>query len=152
MHTLWFPKWLLRYVSPILPTPTLLVLRPLFVRAMLGNMQEPTQRQRAYSFVYSADRRKWKKSAEAAKDFELFGRLSAIGSEVFVLNGTGDKIHDQSNYPRIAREIPRGRFLYMATDERNRERLFGVAALEFARVTAAEGLPSALARFEKRIR
>ena len=152
MHTLWFPKWILRYVSPVLPAPVLLALRPFVARSMLGDMQEPTQKLRAYAFVYGADPWKWKKAAEAAWDFELFGRLSGIGREVFVLNGTNDKIHDQRHYPRIAMEMPRGRFIYMQTNERHRERLFGVAALEFARVSAGEGLPASLARFEKPIR
>ena len=152
MHTLWFPKWVLRYVSPLLPSPVLLALRPFIARSMLGDMQEPTQKLRAYAFVYRADVWKWKKAAEAARDFELFGRLSGIDREVFVLNGTRDKIHDQRQYPRIAREMPRGRFISMPTDERNRERLFGVAALELARVSAGDGLPPSLARFEKRVR
>jgi pimeloyl-ACP methyl ester carboxylesterase len=152
MHTLWFPKWILRYVSPVLPALVLLALRPFVARSMLGDMQEPAQKLRAYSFVYGADPWKWKKAAEAARDFELFGRLSGIGREVFVLNGTNDKIHDQRHYPRIAMEMPRGRFISMQTNERHRERLFGVAALEFARASAWEGLPASLARFEKRIR
>jgi len=152
MHALWFPKWLLRRVSPLLPAPALLALRPMIARAMLGDMQEPTQRQRAYTFAYSADPWKWKKSAEAAWDFELYGRLSRIEREVFVLNGTRDKIHDSRHYPRIAREMPRGRFVYVPADERDRERLFGVAAREFARVSAADGLPPSLACFEKRLR
>jgi len=152
MHTLWFPRWVLRYVSPCLPAPTLRLIRPLVARAMLGDMQEPTQKRRAYAFVYGADVWKWKKSAEAARDFELFGRLGGITREVFVLNGTKDKIHDQRHYPRVAAELPRGRFLSMQTDERHRERLFGVAALEFARVSAEQGLPPSLARFERRIR
>jgi hypothetical protein len=40
MHTLWFPKWLLRRGAPLLAVP--------LVRAMLGDMEEPTQRERAY--------------------------------------------------------------------------------------------------------
>ena len=152
MHTLWFPKWVLRWVSPCLPAPVLLALRPLVARAMLGDMQEPTQRQRAYTFAYSADPWKWKKSAEAAWDFELYGRLSRIEREVFVLNGTRDKIHDPRHYPRMAREMPRGRFVYLPADEGDRERLFGVAALEFARVSETDGLPPSLACFEKRLR
>jgi hypothetical protein len=119
---------------------------------MLGDMEEPTQRERAYAFVYGADVGKWKRAAEAARDFELYGRLAGIRREVFVLNGTHDKIHDQRHYPAIAREMPRGRFLYMRADERDRERLFGVVARELVRVSATDGLPPAIARFEKTIR
>ncbi len=152
MHALWFPKVFLRFVAPIAPVALLRLLRPLVARAMLGDMQEPRQKERAYAFVYGADVWKWKTAAHAAWDFELLGRLGTIQREVFVLNGTGDKIHDQVFYPRIAAELPGGRFISMPTDESNRERLFGVAALEFARVSADDGLPRSLARFEKKIR
>lgn len=152
MHALWFPRWLLRFAAPVVPAAVLRALRPLIARAMLGDMQEPTQRERAYAFVYRADVGKWKTAGHAAWDFELTGRLGGIAREVFVLNGTKDKIHDQAFYPRMAAEMPRGRFVYMPTDERHRERLFGAAALEFCRVSAQEGLPPALARYEKKIR
>ena len=151
MHALWFPKWLLRFAAPVAPSALLRALRPVIARSMLGDMQEPVQKERAYAFVYGADVWKWKTAAHAAWDFELIGRLGSIKREVFVLNGTRDKIHDQVFYPRIAAELPRGRFLFMPTDERNRERLFGAAAVEFSHVSAQTGLPSTLARFEKNI-
>jgi len=152
MHALWFPKVLLRFVAPVIPTGLLRALRPLIAQAMLGDMQEPIQKERAYSFAYGADVRKWKAAAHAAWDVELIGRLGGIEREVFVLNGTKDKIHDQAFYPRMAAELPRGRFVYMPTEEHNRERLFGVAAVDFSRVSANAGLPPGLARFEKTIR
>jgi pimeloyl-ACP methyl ester carboxylesterase len=152
MHAMWFPKWLLRFAAPVVPVPLLRGLRPMIARSMLGDMQEPTQRERAYAFVYGADVWKWKTAGHAAWSFELIGKVGGIGREVFVLNGTKDKIHEQVFYPRIAAEMPRGRFVYMPTDERNRERLFGAVAVEFSRVSAQAGLPDSLARFEKNIR
>jgi hypothetical protein len=152
MHTLWFPKWLLRYVAPLAPSFLLGALRWLIVAAMIGDMEEQTQKGRDYAFARAADPWRWKRSAQAAKDLELFGALGGVPREVVVLNGTNDKVHDQSHFPRIANEIPRGRFLYMPTDESNRERCIGAAALEFARVTAVDGVPGTLAEFEKRIR
>ena len=152
MHTLWFSRWLLRWISPLLPTAALVPLRPLFVKAMIGDMKEPVQKARVYDFIYRADLWKWKKSAEAAKDFELHGALGGIEREVFVFNGTADKVHDPTHYPRIAAELPRGRFLFTPTVESRRELLFGALALEFARVPAADGLPPSLARFERKVR
>ena len=152
MHALWFPKWLLRFAAPVAPAALLRTLRPLIARSMLGDMEEPTQKERAYAFVYGADVVKWKTAAHAAWDFELIGRLGTIRREVFVLNGTKDKIHDQVFYPRMAAEMPRGRFVYLPTGEHNRERLFGVAAVEFSRVSAQAGLPPALVQFERTIR
>ena len=152
MHTLWFPKWVLRWISPLLPAAMVRLLRPVLRQAMLGDMKESAQKQRTFAFVNSADIWKWKKSAEAARDFELFGRLQSLSRELFVLNGTADKVHDQSHYPRIARELPRGRFLFVPVDERYRERMFAAVALEFARQSAADGLPASLAGFEKQVR
>jgi hypothetical protein len=152
MHTLWFPKWVLRWVSPLLPAAAVRLLRPLLRQALLEDMKESAQKKRTFAFVNSADIWKWKKSAEAARDFELFGRLHSVGQELFVLNGTADKVHDQGHYPRIARELPGGRFLYMPVEESLRERMFAAAALEFARQSAAEGLPPSLAGFEKKVR
>lgn len=152
MHTLWFPKWVLRWLAPLIPTPALAILRPIVAHALLGDMQEPRQRARAYSFVYDADFWKWKKSAEAARDFELYGTLGSVANEVFVVAGTADKVHDPVDYPRICRELPRGRFLFLPADECRRELLFGAAALEFARVRATDGLPASLTRFERTVR
>jgi pimeloyl-ACP methyl ester carboxylesterase len=149
MHRLWFPRWVLRWVSPLVPLPALYLLRPILTRVMLGDMKEPVQKARAYAFVYGADFWKWKKSAEAARDFELSGALGGVHDEVFVLNGTADKVHDPAHYPRIASELPRGRFLFTPTVESRRELLLGTVALEFAKVTAADGLPASLARFER---
>ncbi len=151
MHAMWFPRWLLRWVSPALPAAVVKLLRPIVFKAMLGDMKQPAQKARTRAFVYQADVGKWKRSAEAARDVELFGRLGAVRDEVFVLNGTADKIHDPQNYPRMAREMPHGRFLFMSAGEHQRERLFGTAARELARVPAG-CLPAALAPFEKDIR
>jgi pimeloyl-ACP methyl ester carboxylesterase len=151
MHALWFPRWLLRWVSPLLPVSAVTALRPLVFKAMLGDMKEPVQKRRARAFVYGADVGKWKRAAEAARDLELMGTLDGVQDEVFVLNGTADKVHDPSAYPLVAREMPRGRFLYMGTGEENREKLFGAAAREFARVRSCDGLPPVLARFEKQV-
>ncbi len=152
MHTLWFPKWVLRWISPLLPAGAVRLLRPILRQAMLGDMKRSVQKERTFAFVNSADIWKWKKSAEAAREFELFGRLAAVDRELFVLNGTADKVHDQSHYPRIARELPGGRFLYLPVEENRRERMFAAVALEFARQSAAEGLPASLTDFEKKVR
>jgi hypothetical protein len=128
------------------------LIKPVLRRALLGDMKEKFQKQRIDLFIDQADVWKWKRSADAALNFELFGHLGAISREVFVFNGTTDKVHDQKDYPRIARELPRGRFVYMETSERERERLMSIACLEFARVRAVDALPPALAPFEKPVR
>jgi pimeloyl-ACP methyl ester carboxylesterase len=152
MHSLWFPKWLLRYVSPILPLPAVNLLKPILRHTLVGDMQEEAQKRRVDAFIDAADNWKWKKSAEEAIDFELYGKLSRIDKEIFVFNGSFDKIHENVNYPMIAHELPNGRLIYMPIHERQRERCMAFACLSFAKVKREKGIPAALARFEISVR
>ncbi len=149
MHSLWFPKWLLNWVIPLTSISMAHLIRPLGKRLALSGMKEKVQRHRTGRFIDNAVLWKWKRAALHTKNFELFGKLCGIRDEVFVVNGTKDKIHDNANYPKIAHEIPRGRYIYMETHESKRERLMGIVALEFAKVSRDAGIPGILAMFEK---
>ena len=152
MHTLWFPKWLLKYVAPLTPNFVVKLLKPILKRLQLRGMDEPVQRQRAIDFIDNADTRKWKKAAIAVKDFELFNTVHAIKDEIIVFNGTTDTIHEQKDYPKLAKLMPNGRFIFMKTDESNRERLMAIASLEFSKITKDVKIPSILAEFEKKLK
>ena len=151
MHTLWFPKWLLKYIAPLMPVPIVKFLKPIFKRAQLRGMEEKVQRKRAEDFVDKAEVWKWKKAAVAVKDFELIGQMSSIQEEVFITNGTADKVHDQYTYPVMAKELSNGRFIYLKTDESMREYLMGYLALEFCKVGSDDGIPPSLQEFEKNL-
>jgi len=151
MHTLWFPKWIIRYLGPVTPSWFWALVKPLAKTIALWGMEAETQRQRSEAFIDNATVWKWKRAAQQCVDFELLGRVGNIQQEVFIFNGTGDKIHDQSYYPKIAREMPRGRFIYMQTSESRRETLVGRIALEFAKVDQAAGLPALFDTFEKKL-
>jgi len=84
---------------PLVPAFVAGLIRPLFMRAFIGDMEEPRRKSRASELVRNADPWKWKKAARAARDFELQGTISGIPNEVFVLNGTRDGIHDQTHCP-----------------------------------------------------
>jgi pimeloyl-ACP methyl ester carboxylesterase len=152
MHSLWFPKWVLRYVSPIIPIPAVNLLKPILRNALIGDMKEESQKKRIDAFIDAADNWKWKKSAEEAIDFELYGTLSRIEKEIFVFNCSFDKIHENLNYPLIAHELPEGRLIYMPIHERQRERCMAFACLELAKVRGENGAPATLARFEIPVR
>ncbi len=149
MHTLWFPKWFLRYVSPILPVFVVELIKSIVKRIQLRGMKEEVQRGRAETFADNAEIWKWKRAADSVKDFELFGNVSGISKKVIVTNGTKDKIHNQIDYPQLAAELPNGRFIYMKTDESRRERLMGLVSLEFCKVNKKDGVPPSLAEFER---
>ncbi|MCE7741366.1 MAG: alpha/beta hydrolase [Candidatus Heimdallarchaeota archaeon] len=151
MHTLWFPKWFLKYVTPFLPVFVIRMMKPILRRIQMRGMNEEVQRKRAENFIDNAEPWKWKRAAESVRDFELFGTISGITKEVFIINGTQDKIHDQITYTKIAAEMPSSRFIFIKTDESRRERLMGLVNLEFSKVTKDEGIPPSLEDFEKKI-
>ena len=111
--------------------------------------KEEAQRQRAEAFIKHADIKKWRKTAIAVKDFELFGNVAGIKETVVVTNGTTDKVHNQIDYPKIAKELPNGRFIYMETDESQREKLVGLMGYEFSKISKEEVIPQTLLQFEK---
>ena len=148
MHRLWFSKWVMKYITPLIPIWFIKILKPLIKWIKLHNMTEQVQRQRADDFIEHADLWKWKRTGVQVNDFELFGNLYQIAEEVFVINGTHDLIHDSADYPKIAQELPRGKFLRFSTNEANRELFMGLIAREFATVDRKQGIPPSLQIFE----
>ncbi|MHA1911561.1 MAG: hypothetical protein ACTSYA_07680 [Candidatus Kariarchaeaceae archaeon] len=151
MHQIWAPRWL-KILAPILPVFIYKLLKPILKWFALRKMKAQRQKERIESFVDNADLRKWKKAGLAAlKDYELFGKLDKVEQEVFVVNCCKDMIHDQLTFPQVAFEMPLGRFLFMNTEESNRERLMGRVCLEFANVNQEDSLPESLQMFEKKL-
>ena len=152
MYELWFPKWLLNWVVPVVPLWLWGLLKPIGKRIALWGMKEPVQRARAELFIDSADLWKWKHTALQARDVNLYESMGKIRQEVLVMNGVKDKIHDRRHYPELAALAPKGRFFYLPVDESLRERLLGIVAV----LCAAEGngenrtqLPAVLLEFEQ---
>jgi hypothetical protein len=152
MNKLWFPFKFLEKMSKFIPVFLVKILKPILKFFALFGMKAKAQKERTKLFIDSADIWKWKNTFEACKNFRLLGRLGDIKKELFVFNGTTDRIHDQAFYPKIAQEIPNGRFIYLETDESRRERLAGLIAREFTKVTSEDGIPKSLAPYEKDLR
>ncbi|MHA1775258.1 MAG: alpha/beta fold hydrolase [Promethearchaeota archaeon] len=150
MHKLEYPRWVLA-IAPVIPVWFLWLLKPLLTFIKLRNHKLPTQRKRIKHFIKNAVLWKWKKTAHQVRRFELFGQVSSIPDEVFIFNATTDNIHDQRNYPQIAREMPHGRFIYMPVDEQHRERLIGHIGSEFALINVQSGCPNGLTLYEKKL-
>ncbi len=150
MHKLWFNKFLLN-ISPIIPTFVVTIIKPILMFFAFLGMKEKTQLERNRQFVKNAVVWKWKRAAYQVKDLELYGTLGSIDQEILVFNGTTDKVHQQSDYPKMAKELPNGRFFFMNTDESNRERLQAIVMKEFADVDTKIGIPPSLLQFEKEL-
>jgi len=150
MHRLWYSQFMLDYIGPILPVWLLYLMKPLLKWLKLRNMTEKVQKQRAEDLIKEAVMWKWKRAGFHCRHFELYGNLHKIDEEVFVFNATTDLIHDKRDYPKIAKEIPKGRFIYMETDESYRERMMGILGREFSQISSSEGIPSKFKEFEIR--
>jgi pimeloyl-ACP methyl ester carboxylesterase len=149
MHSLWgYTKWFLRFVVPFIPVFLLILFKFPLRWAKLRKMTEVRQKERAIQFVKNAVMWKWKKSAYQVRFFELFGNLGNVQRETIVVNGTSDAIHNPEDYPKIAKELPKGRFLRLNTNERNREFLMGLIAGQFAEITQNDKIPQKFAKFE----
>ncbi len=149
MHSMWFSPLFIRLVGPLLPVRLIDAIRGPIAAFALRKMDQPVQRARADAFIAAADPWRWKTFARAAADFELFGRLSGVQREVLVFNGSSDAIHDAEHYPRIAAELPQGRFFHTPVDESDRERLAGVICASLAAGTLADPVGPGLAEYEQ---
>ncbi|MHA1442835.1 MAG: hypothetical protein ACTSPK_13390 [Candidatus Heimdallarchaeota archaeon] len=150
MHKLWFNKFI-NTISPAIPVWFAnIIKRPIKFFALLG-MKEKAQKKRNAEFIDKADVWKWKNTAHAAKDLEMFGMFDGIKQEIIVFNATTDRIHSQEAFPKIARELPNGRFFFMNTEESLRERLMSGVMRELAAVDGKINIPPVLAEFEKKL-
>jgi len=152
MHALWFPKWLLNWVVPVVPLWLWAIIKPIGKRIALWGMKEPVQRARAELFIDNADLWKWKQTALQVQAVDLYQEMPKIRQEVLVMNGVRDKIHDRSHYPRLAALARKGRFFYLPVDEALREKLMGLVAVLFSSEESSHrsnGLPKVLRQFER---
>jgi len=148
MHKLWFNKFLLN-LEPVIPAFVVVIFKPILMFFAFLGMKEKAQKERNQSFVRSSVMWKWKKAAYKVKDLELFGTLSSITQEILVFNATKDKVHNQEDYPKLAKEMPKGRFFFLNTIEVNRERIMCVIIKEFAKTDMKTNIPPILREFEK---
>ncbi|MHA1585218.1 MAG: hypothetical protein ACTSWL_08185, partial [Promethearchaeota archaeon] len=63
MHTLWYPKWILRWIAPILPPVIFNILKPLLRWMQMHKMHEKRQKERANGMIDRAVMWKWRKTA-----------------------------------------------------------------------------------------
>jgi hypothetical protein len=151
MHKLWFNRFILTF-EPIVPAFVVNILRPVFMFFAFLGMKEKKQKERSQRFVKNAVVWKWKKAAYQVRDLELFGTLNAIKQEIIVFNETTDKVHNQEDYPKMAKEMPNGRFFFMNTVESNREQIMSAIIKEFAKTDLKTNIPPVLREFEKNLK
>ena len=139
---------------------TLLRIVPMFILSILrlpiayiftAGMKNKDNRRRMIEFARGLQPWKFKKCTLQNNKFNIFEDLKKIKNEVFINTGPLDRYHPRLEYYNYAKEIPRGRFLFMNTDDEDRQLLAGVIGTEFAKVSKEEGLPEVLSKFEIKI-
>ncbi|NHJ48871.1 MAG: alpha/beta hydrolase [Asgard group archaeon] len=149
MHKLWINKFFLKVIGPLLPAFLVAFLLKIVPVFLLAGEKAKTQKNRMFRTIKEAKAWKWKKAALATRNFNLFGKLSAIQEEVIVIGGTDDRVHKAHDYPRFADEMQNGRYFYFGIDESQRELTLGFLLLELAKVKAKDGIPEIFKEFER---
>ena len=147
MDRLWFPRWLINVLRPIMPAAILWLFRPPMRAIVLAGMKEPVQRKRAKDFIDSATIWKWRKAAVTVRNWDFFELAHRIRQRVYVVNGSHDRFHNSEMFPKMARSIPDGRFVLIPVGESRRERLMGVTAGVFAAADPGDTVPEAIVPF-----
>lgn len=148
MHRLQYPSWILKIAHRI-PLWFLWMLKPVLKWVKIRKLTQPKQRQRTIAFIKSAVLWKWRKAAHDVRNFELFDTIENIPHPVLIFSGTGDVIHDQRNYPLLAKQMSLGRYFYVQIDESRRESLMALVGLEFCQMLRNEGIPKKFQNYEK---
>jgi hypothetical protein len=146
MHYFAFSR-VITFFAPIIPVVVLKLLKPILRRQRIGEMKEKRQLERVDAVIDDITYWKWKRAAHQCRNFEMYGNLHKIDQEVFIVNVTEDYIHKAIDYPNIAHQIPKGRFLQLHTTEDRREYAFGAVIGEYAKVTKEE-YPDLIGTFE----
>ncbi|MHA1631168.1 MAG: hypothetical protein ACTSXO_06790 [Candidatus Heimdallarchaeota archaeon] len=146
-----FSKFIVN-ISILLPTFMVSLLKRIFKFFALMGMKEKRQKERTSAFIDNAVVWKWKRAAYQNRKLNLFKILPAIEKELFIVNGSNDRFHNQEIYPMEAKALPHGRFFYLEVDESKRERMMAAVIREFALGTQVQPVPLVMQKFEKNLK
>ncbi len=123
---------------------------PLAYIATMG-MENKANRKRMLDFMRGVEPWKFKRCTLQNNKLDMFNDLKEIEEEVFFSTGPLDRYHFRSEFYGYAKEIAKGRFIFMNTPDEDRQLITGIIGREFMKVTQNEGIPESLKQFEIRI-
>ena len=135
----------------VVPMSLLSILRMPIAYIFTAGMKNKANKMRMIEFARGIEPWKFKRCTLQNNKFNIFDDLKKIKNEVFINTGPLDRYHPRLDYYNYAKEIPKARFLFMNTADKDRQLLAGVIGTEFAKITKDEGLPKSLSQFEIRI-
>ncbi|TVQ27522.1 MAG: alpha/beta hydrolase [Spirochaetaceae bacterium] len=147
MPRLWVPQWIIRSIVPWIPIGFVAAIRPAVRNLLLHGMKQPTQRALSRAVIDDAVLWKWRLASVQANDWSAFDTGPRIAHPVHVVNGTTDRFHDASVYPRIAASVPDSIFLHVPVEESQRNRLIGRVICAYALERRIDTVPESLASY-----
>ncbi|MFW9922189.1 MAG: hypothetical protein ACFFDW_02760 [Candidatus Thorarchaeota archaeon] len=148
IYTTPFTNFILAFIPPFI----LNSIRFFIAKLYLAGMKNQAQKRRMMAFVKGIEPWKFRKCTLQNRKLNIVEDLKEITSETIICHGPLDKYHPRMAYYNYAKSIPKGRLIFMFTEDEERELLAGVIATEFAKVTKNEGIPTSLAKFEIEIK
>ncbi|MFP4373798.1 MAG: alpha/beta fold hydrolase [Spirochaetaceae bacterium] len=133
MAELWLPRPAVKALGTLMPVGLVSLLRPVLKRIVLAGMREAVQRARAELVIDNADLRKWRRAALSLIDWHILDIAPDTREPVAVIQGSGDRFHNESVFPEIAEALPAGRLYRLPVPESRREHLMGRIASVYAR-------------------
>jgi pimeloyl-ACP methyl ester carboxylesterase len=135
----------------IVPMSILNAIRIPIAYIFTAGMKNKDNKRRMIEFARGLEPWKFKRCTLENNKFNIFDDLKKIKNEVFINTGPLDRYHPRLAYYEYAKEIPKGRFLFMNTVDEDRQLLAGVIGTEFVKITKEDGLPDSLKQFEIKI-
>ncbi len=132
----------------IVPKFILSFMRILIAHVFTLGMRNKEQRERMIEFTKGLEPWKFKRATLQNNKFNIFENLKNIKKEVFITTGPLDRYHPRIAYYNYAKEIPNGRFIFMDTDNEERQLLAGIIGTEFAKITKDADIPESIKQFE----
>ena len=132
----------------VVPKFILSALRMPLAHLFTMGMKNKTNKERMIEFARGIVPWKFKRVTLENNKMNLFEGLKKIKEEVFFTTGPLDRYHPRIAYYNYAKEIPKGRLIFMNTFYSERQLITGIIGTEFVKVLKDDGIPKTIDQFE----
>ena len=131
----------------VVPKFILSALRMPLAHLFTMGMKNKTNKERMIEFARGIVPWKFKRVTLENNKMDMFDDLKKIKEEVFVTTGPLDRYHPRIAYYNYAKEIPKGRLIFMNTPDSERQLIAGIIGTEFVRVLKDDDIPKSIEKF-----
>ena len=132
----------------VVPQFILSALRMPLAHLFLMGMKNKANKERMLDFCRGIQPWKFKRCTLQNNKLNLFNDLKKIKEEVFFTTGPLDRYHLRIEYYNYAKELSKGRLIFMNTPDPDRQLIAGIIGTEFMKITRDDGIPESIKQFE----